>query len=254
MTRNVEIELLHPVFREKVKVLIDKLAAENIPLRLFEGYRFAERQHRLYSQGRTAPGARVTKADAWQSYHQYGVACDFVLYIDGKWSWQTSGKFKKYWSRYQEIGTEIGLKALSWEKPHLQLHGLSLQDLQSGNYPEGGDESWAENLTTQIRQWTKGPTPPPPPLVFGRPALPDEEIEEDALPNTTSPSLNSYRVTARNGLRMRSGPGTDFDIVATLHANQRVRVLDKSGDWLQVDLEHDGLADGYCHGGFLAML
>ena len=80
MRRNSELENLHPLMREKVLALTDKLAAVNNPLKIFEGYRTPERQHYLFSQGRTRPGRRVTNADAWSSYHQYGVACDFVLF------------------------------------------------------------------------------------------------------------------------------------------------------------------------------
>ncbi len=259
MTRNTDLDNLHPVVRQKVKTLIDKLAHENIPLRLFEGYRNPERQHQLFSQGRTSPGPRVTKADAWQSYHQYGVACDFVLYIDGKWSWNTGPKFKKYWARYHELGAEVGLKPISWEKPHLELQNLNLQELVMGNYPEGGDESWSENLSSNILQWTKGPTPPPPRLLFNRPELPSDEIDEEITPPIgITPHIHSivqtgstYRVTARNGLYMRAGPGTDFDILGTLLANRSVVVTKKSGQWYQVDLQNDGLVDGYCHSGFL---
>lgn len=258
MARNVDLDKLHPVVREKVQALITQLDKENIPLRLFEGYRFPQRQHQLYSKGRTTPGKRVTKADAWSSYHQYGMACDFVLYIDGKWSWQTRGKYAKYWKRYQEIGVEVGLKPLSWELPHLQLHNLNLASLRNGDYPEGGDESWSENLRSEIENWTKTPTPPPPPLIFERPPLDDDDIDQQVQeeePTIDTGTTNSkYRVTARSGLRMRAGPSTGFDIISSLAPQQIVSVIGESGDWLQVDLESDGLADGYCHSGFLKQI
>jgi hypothetical protein len=250
MARDTDLEKLHPIVRSKVNILIEKLAKEKIPLRLFEGYRYPQRQQNLYNQGRTTSGPIVTRASAWRSYHQYGVACDFVLYIRGKWSWKTSGTYKKYWKRYHELGAEVGLRPVSFEMPHLELHGLSLNELLAGQYPEGGDESWAENLRTTISNWNKSPTPPPP-IYIGRPPLPVDEEYELGSHIIHAQNESTYRVTARSGLRMRGGPGTNFEVLNKLSANQRVQVIQKDGDWYQVDLQNDGLADGYCHAGFL---
>jgi len=60
--RNVDPTCLHPVFRQKAQELLCRLAAENIPFRLFEGFRSPERQQYLYAQGRTRPGPVVTRA------------------------------------------------------------------------------------------------------------------------------------------------------------------------------------------------
>ncbi|WP_289031908.1 M15 family metallopeptidase [uncultured Paraglaciecola sp.] len=246
MSRNNSLENLHPIMRAKINVLDTNLTLKKSPMRLFEGFRTPQRQHSLYSQGRTKPGAKVTNANAWSSYHQYGVACDYVLFIDGKWSWNDSGKYKKYWTDLHLMAQDVGLVPISWEKPHLQLAGLGLQTLLAGEYPDGGDDSWAENLQDAIYSWPMGAPPPPLSSQFERPALPNNIIDEQ----TTHPL---YRVTARNGLRMRSGPGTNFDIVTTLTSHQIVQVTQKVGDWCQIDVEGDGLADGYCHSGFLVL-
>lgn len=246
MSRNSSLENLHPVMRAKINTLNESIEQTNSPMRLFEGFRSPQRQYQLYSQGRTKPGFKVTNANAWSSYHQYGVACDFVLFIDGKWSWEDSGKYKKYWTDLHALAQKVGLVPISWEKPHLQMEGLGLQALQLGEYPEGGDDSWAENLQDAIYSWPMGAPPAPLSSQFGRPALPADAISEQT-------TLPLYRVTARNGLRMRAGPSIDFDIVTILASHQLVQVLQKSGDWFQVDVEGDGLADGYCHSGFLAL-
>ena len=106
MARDTAPEHLHPRFRLKVNQLISKLEAEGLPFRMFEGFRSARRQHELYQQGRSKPGARVTNADAWSSLHQYGVAADFVLYIDGQWSWDTSKNKKSWWQRLHELARQ----------------------------------------------------------------------------------------------------------------------------------------------------
>lgn len=182
MAREIDnnLEHLHPVFREKVGILLEKLATENLPYKLFEGFRTPQRQRRLYAQGRTTPGDIVTKAKPWTSNHQYGLAADFVLFINGDWSWDDGGKKKAWWSRLHELGREVGLQPLNWETPHLELVGLSTNDLCAGCYPANGDNTWAENLEAAIYSWTAGPgekdAPPLPKGLPDRPRLSDVPV------------------------------------------------------------------------------
>lgn len=141
--RNTDPACLHPLFRDKARELLQALELEGIPFRLFEGYRTPERQLYLYAQGRTRPGKIVTRARPGQSYHQYGLAGDFVLFENGKWSWESGGVKAGYWRRLHEAGKRLGLEPLSFEQPHLQIAGLRIQDLAAGRYPGGGDSTWA---------------------------------------------------------------------------------------------------------------
>jgi peptidoglycan L-alanyl-D-glutamate endopeptidase CwlK len=150
-TRNFDTACLHPVFRQKTAELLQALSDEAIPFRMFEGFRSPERQQYLYAQGRTRPGAIVTKARPGTSYHQYGLAGDFVLFEDGKWSWDVSGERARHWVRLQEIGKQLGLEPLSFELPHLQLAGLKIADLKAGRYPEGGDATWLAVLDQGLK-------------------------------------------------------------------------------------------------------
>lgn len=132
---------LHPVFRAIFYKLTQRFANEGLPFRLFEGRRSEERQAWLYASGRPQiPGGRegpiVTKAAPGLSYHQYGLAGDFVLFIDGKWSWDTSKVNAEKWRRLQELGVELGLEPLSFELPHLQVAGLKIADLKAGRLPQ----------------------------------------------------------------------------------------------------------------------
>lgn len=250
MARDTAPEHLHPRFRLKVNQLISKLEAEGLPFRMFEGFRSARRQHELYQQGRSKPGARVTNADAWSSLHQYGVAADFVLYIDGQWSWDTSKNKKSWWQRLHELARQHQLEPLSWELPHLQLQQMSLSQLRAGIYPDGGDEDWADNLQLAIAQWSGHPPAPlPPTLISARPPLPADAPVEDL---SNRPVLKRATVIARDGLRLRAGPGTGFDVIRSLLPGLQLTILASHGDWRLVDIEGDGLADGYCHGGYLA--
>jgi hypothetical protein len=221
---------------------------------LFEGYRTPERQRYLYSKGRTRPGPRVSNAKPWQSLHQYGVAGDFVLYLDGGWSWSTSGIHGRWWDRLHELGTQVGLRPLTWEKPHLQLEGVALSDLRNGRYPEGGDQGWAENLEDAIVAWSGSPAAPPAPtIVADRPPLDEAEegIASEPVVDADMVAGGRYRVIARNGLRLREGPGTQYDVIGELGDGQIVHRLAVDGDWIKVDSEGDGLADGFCHGAYL---
>lgn len=170
--RDNDMKHLHPVYRQKAAELLAKLKDEGLPFRVFEGFRSPERQRYLFEQGRTRPGGRVTNARAWQSYHQYGVAADFVLYENDQWSWDDSGAKRSWWKRLHELGRQVGLEPLSWELPHLQLQGLRLGALQAGDYPPDGDLDWASNLEAAIYAWSGTPhAPPVPEIIKDRPVL-----------------------------------------------------------------------------------
>jgi peptidoglycan L-alanyl-D-glutamate endopeptidase CwlK len=169
--RQTDLESLHPTVRSAVKAVLADLAAGNHPFEVFEAYRSPERQKHLFAKGRTTPGPKVTRADAWQSYHQYGLAADFVLKVGGQWSWDTSGANAAHWKALHEIGKKHGLEPLSWEMPHLQITGTSASELQQGLYPPFGDDDWADNLEAAILSWPGNA--PPRPKVAERPPLPD---------------------------------------------------------------------------------
>jgi hypothetical protein len=64
-----------------------------------------------------------------------------------------------------------------------------------------------------------------------------------------------YVVLARGGLRLRGGPGTNFDSERTLPVGTELNVVGASSQdpsWAHVDLEADGLLDGYVFASFLA--
>jgi Bacterial SH3 domain len=62
---------------------------------------------------------------------------------------------------------------------------------------------------------------------------------------------NRFVVIARDGLKLRAGPSTDFNALRTLPAGTMVTVLSREGMWGLVDLEGDGRADGFVNLPFL---
>lgn len=163
LKRSSDLSLLHPIARRKVQRVQAALESEGIPLKVFEVWRSPERQADLFAQGRTKPGSIVTYARPWTSYHQYGLAVDFVLFQNGQWNWDDDGPKAKWWKRMHELGKENGLMRLDFETPHLQLAGVSSADLHAGHYPRGGDQSWFDNIRAAIRDWHGSPSAPPPP-------------------------------------------------------------------------------------------
>lgn len=77
-------------------------------------------------------------------------------------------------------------------------------------------------------------------------------VEDDAeRPSTVAPLGERHRVIARSGLRLREGPGTQFEIVGGLGPGQTVFVRSVSDGFAQVDVEGDGQIDGFASAGFL---
>lgn len=127
-------DVLFPPFARQLEKFEARLAEEKLPFYLFMGLRTCEEQDALYAQGRTAPGKIVTKARGGESWHNYGLASDYVP--DGvlekpgiQWSWQTKLDLnhdgKNDWLRMAEIAVSCGLEAGYFWKgfpdlPHVQ--------------------------------------------------------------------------------------------------------------------------------------
>lgn len=63
---------------------------------------------------------------------------------------------------------------------------------------------------------------------------------------------NKSEVIARNGLRLRSGPGIIFDVMTLLPAHTQLYVLKNIDGWSLVDLQGDGNADGFVNTAYLS--
>ena len=86
------IALLHPKLRDEVNTLVEQSNAAlttHSQVRIVQGLRTFAEQDALYAQR-----PKVTNAKGGQSLHNYGVAVDFCLIIDGK---TASWDLKKDW-------------------------------------------------------------------------------------------------------------------------------------------------------------
>jgi uncharacterized protein YgiM (DUF1202 family) len=52
-------------------------------------------------------------------------------------------------------------------------------------------------------------------------------------------------------LRLREGPGAQFEIIGRLPFGQTVFVMSVTEGWARVDVEGDGQIDGFASAGFL---
>lgn len=157
---NSDLALLHPTMRQGVLSMNSMLAAAKIPLKLYEGWREPARQAELYVKTRV-PGKgkmgppHVTFSKPWVGRHQYGLAADYVFWVNGKWTWVEPEK--GMWDEFDRLDTSCGLESVKFERPHVQLANIKLSDLVAGRYPDGGDASWSDNLTASIKAWGSKP-------------------------------------------------------------------------------------------------
>ncbi len=134
MINSRKIEDLHPKVRPLAKSFIVSCADRGIEVIITSTYRDKESQAALYAQGRTKPGAIITRAKPGQSFHNYRCAFDFCPIVNGKPQWEDLKAFK----RCGEIAESLGLEwAGRWkgfkELAHCQYTGgLTLADLQQG--------------------------------------------------------------------------------------------------------------------------
>ena len=116
------IATLTPHAQRKAREWLRKCLEAGINVRIICGLRTFEDQNALYAKGRTAPGKKVTNARAGYSWHNFGVAWDFVVFdAKGQPQWDSP-----LMDRCGRIGEDMGLEwGGSWkrfqDKPHLQL-------------------------------------------------------------------------------------------------------------------------------------
>ncbi|WP_158964250.1 TIGR02594 family protein [Chachezhania sediminis] len=77
--------------------------------------------------------------------------------------------------------------------------------------------------------------------------LPPEEV-------TRVPNAVIMTVEARSGLRMRRGPGSGFEVETVVENGTQLFAVGRTDEWVQVDLQGDGMADGFMHGDYLKVV
>jgi hypothetical protein len=158
---NRDPKMLHPAFRDKALRTVARLNAEGLPFGIYEGMRAPWRQNHLYASGRSRTGRILTPVQAWQSLHQYGLAADFVLALEGRWSWDDDDAHSRMWERLEAVGADEGLVSRPGERPHLQLADVDMAELQAGRLPPpNSDPAWTSAFTWICESWDGKPSGP----------------------------------------------------------------------------------------------
>lgn len=159
-TINREMGCLHPVMRSVVRDVLLMCKAELMPFQVFEGYRTPQRQQHLYLHGRipARSGKILTNNQAWESFHQFGLAVDFALVINQQFSFDLTEDL--LWTRVREMGEMYGLEGQEGQPGHLQYATLEIAQLRKGIFPGGGDRSWEENLRRVLEGYPSLPASP----------------------------------------------------------------------------------------------
>ena len=117
------VATLDPAFQKQVRGWLNEMVASKITPLIYCGRRTMEEQAELYAKGRTKGGKIVTKAKPGQSYHNYGLAFDWVpLKATAKnkdlltADWGNNMAYKLG----EKVGLSFGLASISWETGHLQ--------------------------------------------------------------------------------------------------------------------------------------
>jgi peptidoglycan L-alanyl-D-glutamate endopeptidase CwlK len=86
------VRSLHPRIAPEVESLINEVESgwpENVAVRITQGGRSFEEQNMLYAKGRTTAGPKVTNAKAGEGFHNYFLAIDGVILVDGVLEWNS---------------------------------------------------------------------------------------------------------------------------------------------------------------------
>ena len=118
------IDTLDVGFQKQVRGWVNEMVTSRIEPLIYCGMRSMEEQSALYQKGRTDGSKKiVTKARPGESYHNYGLAFDWVplkrtaknadLWV-ANWDDETAFRLGEH------VGLTFGLAGISWETGHLQ--------------------------------------------------------------------------------------------------------------------------------------
>lgn len=119
------LNLLHPALRVRAITAYNeavRITQVGVHPFIVQTLRTFEEQDALYQKGRTRPGPKVTNARPGTSYHQYGLALDFCLQVNGKLVWKVDTNWMKVVNVFKATGFEWGGDWKSFkDQPHLEM-------------------------------------------------------------------------------------------------------------------------------------
>jgi hypothetical protein len=129
MTTNFgRIATLHPALQIRVWALIGLLWDQGVSCRVLYGFRSRDEQKVLYDKYRAGEGGKAAKPGL--SFHNYGLACDMLPYIDrnhdgkmqvGEFSWDPEDiQWRIFATCADQAGLVHGRHFSDW--PHVEFH------------------------------------------------------------------------------------------------------------------------------------
>lgn len=110
-------------FQQRAREWLHKMHEISVYPLIYCGFRSCTEQDALYAQGRTIAGRIVTKARGGQSYHNYGLAFDWVCLRENPKNkgfydsdWDNDGCYKMG----DAIAHALKITPIEWESGHLQ--------------------------------------------------------------------------------------------------------------------------------------
>lgn len=133
------ISKLLPEVQPYARALVQKAAQSGIKIKILSGLRTYAEQDKLYAQGRTKPGHKVTNARGGYSNHNFGIAFDVGVFEGTKYL----GESLKY-KAVGVLGMDMGLEwGGGWktivDEAHFQLR------------PEWAEGSTEKQMLAQLR-------------------------------------------------------------------------------------------------------
>jgi hypothetical protein len=129
---------VHPALASTITSLDAKLRQRGIQIEVVQGLRTHAEQDRLFAQGRSKSGKRVTNARGGQSNHNYGTAVDVAPSKDGKIDWDDDDAFEVIGQEGKSLGLEWGGDWRTFvDRPHLQIPAPPISALRV-LYDKGG--------------------------------------------------------------------------------------------------------------------
>lgn len=243
------ISTLHPGVRETATALVTRCYHLGVNIRITHGLRTYAEQMALYNQGRTTAGNIVTNARAGYSYHNFGVAIDFVLMASGyDMKADANNDGISDWTQVVTEATRLGFDwGGSWvsfkDFPHFQMtFGLTTAQYRSGRRPT---QSQVNSVLSKIKN-TEPNTNINKPKEEDLPMTPAEKVAFEQLSATVAvqaqtiekleslakmKEIPSWAVAAvtkaeKNGY-INTPEGRSYDFYSTIVTLERTKIFDK---------------------------
>lgn len=101
----MNIATLHKKLQPSAKEFVIRCKKAGLGVKIICGLRTYSEQAELFAKGRTQPGAKVTNAGPGQSMHNFGLAFDIGVFVDGKYLPESP-----QYASAGAIGKDLGLK------------------------------------------------------------------------------------------------------------------------------------------------